>query len=252
MLTLGIDSGSTTTKAVLFDGERIVKKKMIKTSAMPKDSIEQLYQEMKCDDVQYVVTTGYGRALLEQSDKKVTEITCHAKGAAFLEPDIGVVIDIGGQDSKAILLDRDQNVIDFLMNDKCSAGTGRFIEVISKILDCEIAQLSTIVQGREPISISSMCTVFAESEVVSLLAKGEAAGDIALGIIHAICRRTAIFAEKMPLEGTVFFTGGLAQIPVFPEVLSMYLKREVRTNPLSQYAGAIGAAVIGWQKRNRT
>lgn len=252
MLTLGIDSGSTTTKAVLFDGERIVKKKMIKTSAMPKDSIEQIYQSMKCDDIQYVVTTGYGRDLLEQSDKKVTEITCHAKGATFLEPDIGVVIDIGGQDSKAILLDRDQNVIDFLMNDKCSAGTGRFIEVISKRLDCEISQLSEMVQGREPISISSMCTVFAESEVVSLLAKGEVAGDIALGIIHAICRRTAIFAEKMPLEGTVFFTGGLAQIPVFPEVLSFYLKREVKTNPLSQYAGAIGAAVIGWQKRNRT
>lgn len=248
MLSLGIDSGSTMTKAVLFDGTNIVKKKMIKTSANPKESMESLYHEMKIEDVVYVVTTGYGRDLLEQSNKKVTEITCHAKGASFLWEGIGAVIDIGGQDCKAILLDRDQNVVDFLMNDKCSAGTGRFVEVMSKILGQEVEQLSELVKGKTPVPISSMCTVFAESEVISLLAKGEDAGNIALGIIHSICRRTAIFAGKMPLDGEIFFTGGLAQVPIFKEVLSYYLQKEVKTSVLSQYAGAIGASIIGWQK----
>lgn len=250
-LTLGIDSGSTTTKAVLFDGKNIVKKAIIATSANPKESMERIYKQMYQEEVRYVIATGYGRELLQEADKKVTEITCHAKGAAFLCEDIGAVIDIGGQDCKAILLDQDQNVIDFLMNDKCSAGTGRFIEVISRVLGQKVETITEFTKGKNPVSISSMCTVFAESEVVSLLAKGEDAGDILLGIIHSICRRTAIFAQKLPLEGEIFFSGGLAQNEVFQNVLSYYLKKEVKTHELSQFAGAIGAAVIGWGKMKK-
>ena len=231
-LTLGIDSGSTTTKAVLFDGKNIVKKAIIATSANPKESMERIYKQMYQEEVRYVIATGYGRELLQEADKKVTEITCHAKGAAFLCEDIGAVIDIGGQDCKAILLDQDQNVIDFLMNDKCSAGTGRFIEVISRVLGQKVETITEFTKGKNPVSISSMCTVFAESEVVSLLAKGEDAGDILLGIIHSICRRTAIFAQKLPLEGEIFFSGGLAQNEVFQNVLSYYLKKEVKTHEL--------------------
>lgn len=249
MVTLGIDSGSTTTKAVLFDGERIVKKEIIKTSSNPKESIDAIYRKLISDDVQYVVTTGYGRKLLQEADKQVTEITCHAKGASFLGKDIGVVIDIGGEDSKAILLDRDQNVVDFLMNDKCAAGTGKFIEGMTQILGVGLEELNEFVVGNNPVPINSMCAVFAESEITSRLAQGEDAACIALGIIHSICKRTAVFAQKMPLSGDVFFSGGLSRIPIFQEVLSFYLKMPVQTSEDAQYAGAIGAALIGWNKK---
>ncbi len=251
MYSLGIDSGSTMTKAVLFDGKKIVKKMMIPTTASPKESIQEIYQTLFNSQVGYTVTTGYGRDLLEQSDKKVTEITCHAMGASYLNPEIRVVIDIGGQDCKAILLDRDQHVIDFLMNDKCAAGTGRFIEVMMRTLETPMDQIDIFTKDCNAVNISSMCTVFAESEIVSLLARGEQAGDIALGVIHSICRRTAFFAQKMRLEGEVFFTGGLAQFEVFQKTMEQYLKRTVCTHELSQYAGAIGAAVIGWWKINQ-
>lgn len=181
---------------------------------------------------------------MEQADKKITEITCHARGAAWLDPSIRVVIDIGGQDCKAILLNEQRQVADFLMNDKCAAGTGRFIEMMMRTLDAPLDSIDTFVQGKKPASISSMCTVFAESEIVSLLAEGEDAGNIALGMIHAICKRTSFFAQKMNLEGKVFFTGGLSKYEIFRKTLEEYLQLEVHTHQMAQYAGAIGAAVI--------
>ena len=201
MLTLGIDSGSTTTKGALFDGTQIVKTAILPTSANPKDSICNLYEMLYNDDVAYTVSTGYGRALLEQADKQITEITCHARGAAFLNPNVRAVVDIGGQDCKAILLDNGLNVVDFIMNDKCAAGTGRFIEVMMRILEEDINNIDRFVEGHQPINITSMCTVFAESEIISLLAKGADKGDIALGIINSICRRTSFFAQKLNLSG---------------------------------------------------
>ncbi len=251
-LTLGIDSGSTTTKAALFDGKEIVRTGMVPTGANPKESIQSLYQQMWSKDVAYTVSTGYGRALLDQADKQVTEITCHARGAAFLNPDIQAVVDIGGQDSKAILLDRDRNVVDFLMNDKCAAGTGRFIEVMMRTLGENLEEMDRFVQGKTPANITSMCTVFAESEIVSLLAKGVDKGDIALGVVQSICRRTAFFAQRLKLSGAVFFSGGLAQYEIFRSTMESFLKLPVHTHPLSQYAGAIGAAVIGYQKASRS
>lgn len=248
MLTLGIDSGSTTTKAVLFDGEKIVKTMMVPTSATPKQSINYLYDQMYSEDVVYTVATGYGRDLLDRADKKVTEITCHAQGAAFLDPNVRAIVDIGGQDSKVILLDNGLNVVDFLMNDKCAAGTGRFIEVMMRILGEDIQGIDNFVVGKTPANITSMCTVFAESEIVSLLAEGADKGDIALGIINSICRRTGFFAKKLNLYGSVFFSGGLANFDIFRKTLEGYIGLPVVTSPLSQYAGAIGAAVIGWKK----
>jgi predicted CoA-substrate-specific enzyme activase len=246
--TLGIDSGSTTTKGVLFDGKTIVKTMIIKTTAKPKESIYKIYNELYSKDVKYTIATGYGRNLLEEADKIVTEITCHAQGAVFLNPSIRGVIDIGGQDSKAILLDNSLNVVDFLMNDKCAAGTGRFVEVMMRILEEEITNIDEFVKNRNPVSISSMCTVFAESEIISLLAKDVDRGDIALGIIHSICRRTSNFAQKLNLQGDIFFSGGLASSEAFRITLENYLSKKVLTNPLSQYAGAIGAATIGYRK----
>ncbi|AFA47619.1 acyl-CoA dehydratase activase [Acetobacterium woodii] len=250
MITLGIDSGSKTTKAVLYNGEEIIKTAIVSTSANPRKSLSELYQALYSKDVKQTVVTGYGRDLLREGDFQVTEITCHARGSVFLNPDIGGIIDIGGQDSKVILLNSNNRVTDFLMNDKCAAGTGRFIENILRILEIEMTELDDFVDSQQPVQISSMCTVFAESEVIGLLAKDVAPGAIAMGIIHAIAQRTAHFASRLPLGETVFFSGGLANSKVIATILESYLKKPVKTHPLGQYAGAIGAAVIGWEKGN--
>lgn len=248
--TLGIDSGSTTTKGVLFDGNEIVETLIIKTAAKPKESIYKVFNKLYSDKVKYVVTTGYGRKLLKEANKQVTEITCHARGAAFLNPNIRAVIDIGGQDSKAILLDKSLNVVDFLMNDKCAAGTGRFIDVMMRILEEDINNIDEFVTNKTPVNISSMCTVFAESEIISLLANDVDRGDIALGVVHSISKRTANFANRLNLEGDIFFSGGLANSKIFKDTIESYLNKNVYTHKLSQFVGAIGAAVIGWQKIN--
>lgn len=246
--TLGIDSGSTTTKGALYDGEKVIKTMLIKTTAKPKESIYKIYNELYSKDVRFTITTGYGRNLLKEANKTITEITCHAQGAAFLNSSIRGIIDIGGQDSKTILLDNGLNVVDFAMNDKCAAGTGRFFEVMMRILEEDINNIDKFVKNKNAVNISSMCTVFAESEVISLLAKDIDKGDIALGIINSICKRTANFAQKLNLQGDIFFSGGLAASEIFRSTLETYLNKKVITDPFSQYAGAIGAAVIGYRK----
>ena len=246
--TLGIDSGSTMTKGVLFDGDNIIKKMIIKTSAKPKEAIYKIYNELYSEKVKYIVTTGYGRNLLKEADKIVTEITCHAQGAAYLNPSIRGVIDIGGQDSKAISLDNSLNVVDFIMNDKCAAGTGRFVEIMMRILEEDISNIDEFTKNRNPVTISSMCTVFAESEIISLLAEDVDRGDIASGIIHSICKRTGNFVKRLRINGDIFFSGRLAYSQEFRTILESYLDTKVFTSDLSQYTGAIGAAVIGFRK----
>ncbi len=252
MRSIGIDSGSSTTKGVLFDGQEIVKTVMLPTGVNPRKSIKSVYDSLSGEEHIYTVTTGYGRELLVEADKTVTEITCHGKGASFLDNEIQGVIDIGGQDSKVILLDRNAYIKDFLMNDKCAAGTGRFVEVIMRILQQDIDDLPSYVKGAEGTKISSMCTVFAESEVVSLLAQDVAGPSIAKGVIDSICERTAIFSKRLPIENKIFFSGGLAQIDVFRETLENKLQLDIVTHELAQYAGAIGAAVIGFDKAKKT
>lgn len=248
MYSIGIDSGSSMTKGVLFDGDAIVKKMMVPTGANPRRTMKTVYEALKGEKAIYTVTTGYGRDLLQDRDKAITEITCHGKGAAFLCKDATAIIDIGGQDSKVILLDRDKNIQDFIMNDKCAAGTGRFIEVIMRILQQDIDDLDEYVKGSQPVKISSMCTVFAESEVISLLAEDVEGSAIASGIVDSICNRTAIFARRLPLEERVFFSGGLAGSTAICNALEKYVGLPIVTHPLAQYTGAIGAAVIGYQK----
>jgi predicted CoA-substrate-specific enzyme activase len=249
MLSLGIDSGSTTTKAILFDGNTIVEKKLISTSANPKKSIQEIYDSFNSNEIGYVITTGYGRDLLDKADKKITEITCHARGASFLHPNTTKVIDVGGQDSKVILLNTEHHVEDFLMNDKCAAGTGRFIEMMMQKVEQPLEVLDSFTKNCTPVEISSMCAVFAESEIVSLLAQGKKPGDIVLGVIESICRRVSIFSQKLnATSGDIFFSGGLASSSIFKETLEKYLKCPVYTHELSQYAGAIGAAIIAYER----
>lgn len=250
MYSIGIDSGSTTTKGVLYNGE-IVKKVIMKTSARPRESILAIYNELidGLSEKPYFVVTGYGRELVDFADKKVTEITCHGKGAKYLCSNVRTVIDIGGQDSKVIKLDRDGNLTDFLMNDKCAAGTGRFLEVMSNILDTDINSIDSRTNEVEPYQISSMCTVFAESEVISLIAKEVPIEEILSGVLSSIARRTANFASRLAIEEEVFFTGGLSKSTEFKKRLEDFLGVSIKTSDLSQYAGAIGAAVIGFNKR---
>ena len=249
MLTLGIDCGSTTTKGVLLDGNDIVETAILPTSARPRERMAELYARLYRPGVQSTVATGYGRALLPQADRQVTEITCHARGAAFLCPGISCVVDIGGQDCKAILLDKGGFVADFAMNDKCAAGTGRFIEMMCRILDCDLDEVDEFVRECSPVEITSMCTVFAESEIISLLAEGHERGDIALGVVRSICRRTAYFAQRLSPSAEVFFSGGLARFGVFRAALEEFIGLPVRTSEMSQYAGALGAALSGQKKR---
>lgn len=248
MFSVGIDSGSSTTKGVLFDGSKILKKIIVPTGVNPRRTINELHEELSSGRQVYTVSTGYGRELLASADKKVTEITCHGKGAAFLCPTVKSIIDIGGQDSKVIMLDRDKNIVDFLMNDKCAAGTGRFVEVIMRILHEDISDLDKYVKGHEPTSISSMCAVFAESEVISMLANDKSGNSVAMGVVDSICSRTAIFSKRLPIEGDVFFSGGLAQSTVFKNTLEAKLGITVKTHELAQFVGSIGAAIIGYGK----
>lgn len=244
MIALGLDSGSTTTKAVLFDGS-IVARDLIPTGVDPRKTIRKLYEKYPAD---VVVTTGYGRDLLEESHRKITEITCHVRGAHYLESSARTVIDIGGQDSKVMRMDESGRLLDFLMNDKCAAGTGRFLDVLMKVLHGRIEELDDFVKSALPVSISSMCTVFAESEVIGMLAQDVPAPAIARGVVQSIANRTANFAKRLGVEDAVFFTGGLARSRVLRDTLTKALGHPVLSHADAPLAGALGAAIIGWEK----
>ena len=252
MYTIGLDSGSTTTKGVLFSADQLVARYLIPTAGNPRGAMTKVVDYFKdqhgLSQVK-LVTTGYGRKLIP-ADLVVTEITCHGKGAEYLLPGVTQVIDIGGQDCKAIQLNGKGSVTEFSMNDRCAAGTGRFVEVMMRTLGEEIADLDTFVQAATPITINSMCTVFAESEVIGLISKGEERADIALGVLHSIAQRiSSQYSKLRPKRGeTILFTGGLSKSTAFSEVLAHYVLAPVQTDELSQFAGAIGAAQIGIKK----
>ena len=163
------------------------------------------------DDIGIIIGTGYGRVSLPFADKKITEITCHGRGAHYIDPDIRTIIDIGGQDSKVIKINEKGNVVDFLMNDKCAAGTGRFLQVMSNALEIDIDELSQLASEAKPANINSMCTVFARSEVVSLIAEGTPENAIASGLLHSVCNKTYSLIGKIGIEEVVFFSGGVLQ-----------------------------------------
>src|SRR5665648_229503 len=246
MIFIGIDSGSTTTKGVAIEGNTIINKILLPTGFNPKQTVEEVYRVLKKEREDfYTITTGYGRKLLPQSDKSLTEITCHARGAAYLCSQAKVVVDIGGQDSKVITMDDQFNVTDFLMNDKCAAGTGRFIEVMMRILQKDLVELDDFIKDETPVPINSMCAVFAESEVIGLLGTGESPQAVAMGVVDSICRRTANFSHRVHIDGPIFFSGGLAQSKIIRKTLEKHLGVPVYTHQMSQYAGAIGAALMG-------
>jgi len=248
---IGIDIGSTASKVVIIDDEKLLDSFCMPTGWNSKETAQTIMQKLikkGFNEDMTCAATGYGRICVDYADKVVTEITCHGRGAyALFEKDC-TVIDVGGQDTKIITLENGQ-VIDFLMNDKCAAGTGKFIEIMANRLGATFDELYDIAKKGNPLSISSMCTVFAESEVISHIGAGEKREDIASGVISSVAERVANLCKRHGVGNEVFLTGGLSGMPYFIEVLSKKLNRDIKTHPLSRYAGAIGAALTGISKQ---
>ncbi|HEC93726.1 MAG TPA: 2-hydroxyglutaryl-CoA dehydratase [Candidatus Atribacteria bacterium] len=250
MIVAGLDIGSLTIKAVIFKENKIKGFTIIPTGAnvnkLTKDCLELTLKRTGNDfkDLQVIVATGYGRINVPFADKSITEITCHALGANWLNPDTRTVIDIGGQDSKVISVDQDGRVIDFVMNDKCAAGTGRFLEVMAHALGVKTEELGNeSLKSKKKISISSMCTVFAESEVISLIAEGCAKEDIIRGLHEAISNRICSMANRLRLKNSVTLTGGVAKNIGMVQALKKRLKVKVYVPEEPQIVGALGAAI---------
>ena len=192
-----------------------------------------------------IVSTGYGRGTIGMGDESITEITCHARGAHYLDPSVRTVIDIGGQDSKVIRLDEHGSVTNFVMNDKCAAGTGRFLEMMARTMEMSMEEMSRRgLEWKEEIQISSMCTVFAESEVVSLIARNKDPADIIHGLNQSIAGRTAALLRRIGEEGAYMMTGGVAMNRGVVEVLEQKLGNRILVSEHAQLCGAIGAALL--------
>jgi len=255
----GVDVGSLGTKAVvLVDGKiagAVILRTGLRTAENGESALDAALKDagLKREDLKYVVGTGYGRISAPYANKTVTEITCHAKGAHFLHPKTRTAIDIGGQDCKAIRIDEHGNVEDFAMNDKCAAGTGRFLEVMADVMKVPLEQLGPLsLTATEVLPISSTCTVFAESETISLLARGEKPENIIIGIHHAIANRIKGLFARVGIEDDVFFSGGVAKNigmrKSLEDVMGVKLAKHEKD---PQLAGAIGAAVLAQDAFNR-
>lgn len=245
--SIGIDIGSTSAKCVVVkDGERLAFKCVIPTgynSVEASNRLRSLLAEagFPIDDADAIIATGYGRVSVPFATDTITEITCHGKGAGYLFGEDLTVIDIGGQDTKAVKLVNGR-VLKFLMNDKCSAGTGKFLEVMANRLGLEMHELTTLAALGKPTPISSMCTVFAESEVIALIGKGCAREDIARGVIDSVINKVVSLVSKIGGEKYAL-TGGLCDEDYIVESLSEALSAPVITNKDARFAGAIGAAL---------
>ena len=253
--TLGIDVGSTASKCIMLkDGKEIVAKSLIHVGAGttgPQRAINAVLEEagMKREDVSFVLATGYGRNSLEGfADHQMSELSCHAKGASFLFPEVRTVIDIGGQDVKVLRVENGA-MTNFQMNDKCAAGTGRFLDVMARILEVDVNDLGTLgSQSTKYVGISSTCTVFAESEVISQLSADTDKRDIINGIHMSVAGRVAGLAHRVGVQDQVVMTGGVAQNSGVVKALEDQLGHKVHTSPLTQYVGALGAALFAYKK----
>jgi len=251
MITVGIDVGSISTKAALIRGNRLLGSRVVLTGYNARNAGETVFNELlaelniQADAVDRIVATGYGRKSVDLADKAVTEITCHAAGAHFQDPDVRTIIDIGGQDSKAIALDTTGRVKDFAMNDKCAAGTGRFLEVMARALEVDLDAFGELsLQADQPAAISSLCTVFAESEVISLIARGESRENIIAGIHESIGARVVAMAKRVGIVEPLMMTGGVAKNIGVVQALEKKAGCPLQVSPHAQVNGAIGAALI--------
>ncbi|MBI2956177.1 MAG: 2-hydroxyglutaryl-CoA dehydratase [Acidobacteria bacterium] len=256
MLVAGVDVGSTTTKATLLDeNKRIRARSLVDTGANVVRAAERAFREalrqagLEEWDVNFTVGTGYGRYRVPFGDLQVTEISCHAKGACFLFPDTHTILDMGGQDTKAIRVSERAEVKDFAMNDKCAAGTGRFLVAAAQVLGLELEELGTVsAQAKKPLKITNVCTVFVEQEIVMHLARGCRVEDVLAGVHSAIAGRSIALLRRVGLEEEITFTGGVARNVGMVRALEERLKLKLNVSPESQHIGAIGAALFAWER----
>lgn len=256
MITCGIDVGSVSSEAVVLDRSdekfNISAYVIAPTGGDSQEAARNVFEEALArsgfsrQDIGSIVATGYGRLNIPFATKNITEISCHARGVINFFPDTKTVIDTGGQDSKVIKLDSKGSPADFLMNDKCAAGTGRFLEVMAKALDIKLTDFAFIFNStREKVDISSTCTVFAESEIVSLIGHGIEKNRIVKGLVYSITDRIVSMVERIGLEEPVCMTGGVAKNAAVLKALEERLKLRISVPAEPQITGALGAALLG-------
>jgi predicted CoA-substrate-specific enzyme activase len=252
MICTGIDAGSRAIKVVLYDdaSDAVLAAGIVDQGVDQDQRADALFHRLAADtgavrsDVARIVATGYGRNIVTIADTTITEITCHTVGVRHDVPDAATIIDIGGQDSKVMRLDARGAVRDFAMNDRCAAGTGRFLEIVAARLDTKLDALGQLArQGADPAAISSMCVVFAETEIIGLLASGRPRAEIVAGVQAAIASRVAAMVGRNPAPPIVF-TGGVALVPGMLDALQNALQQPVSVAPRPQYTGALGAAIL--------
>jgi len=256
MICAGIDAGSRAIKAVLFDTacSRVLASGLadqgVEQERLATELFEKILREagLERSQISSVVATGYGRNAIRFASTTITEITCHARGVHHLAPDARTIIEIGGQDSKVITLEEGGRVRDFAMNDRCAAGTGRFLEMVASRLDMNWEKLSALaLQSRQPALISNVCAVFAETEIIGLLASGKPLPDVVAGVQNAVATRVATLAGRV-VASPVYFTGGVALQPGMARALAEVLARPVYVVLQPQFTGALGAAVLAGER----
>ena len=244
----GIDIGSTASKVVVLDQEKMVAHFVIPTGWNSKVTAREIARKleemgMPVNEEMKVIATGYGRISVEYAQKVITEITCHGRGGYALVGEDCTIIDIGGQDTKVITVEKGVST-NFLMNDKCAAGTGKFLEIMANRLNVDLQELFVLASQGKPLAISAMCTVFAESEVISHIGSGERREDIAAGVVDSVINRVAGLVSRHAVKGKVVLTGGLSECDYLITRLSQKIGHPIYADPMGRYAGALGAAII--------
>ena len=256
MLTMGVDIGSASSKCVILNSALEIAAQAVIQSGTgtsgPRRSVEAAIagSGASLKQISYVIATGYGRNTYEGADASVSELTCHAKGAVWILPGVRTVIDIGGQDVKALSISENGTLNNFVMNDKCAAGTGRFLDVMARVLELDVCELEAFDARADGIvPVSSTCVVFAESEVISQLARNAPLPNLIAGIHQSVAARAASLAKRIGIIEPILMTGGVAINDGVVKALERTLGVRIETSPYSQIAGALGAALIA-QERN--
>lgn len=252
-LVAGCDVGSLTTKAVLMEKRRVIASAVVRSGPKPAQSAQEVMETVLAQagrahtDVVFCVGTGYGREKIPFMNETRSEIACHGKGARFMVPTARTVIDIGGQDCKVIKLDANGRMVKFVANDKCASGTGRFLDVMAKVLNISVSELGELAcTAGAPVTMASMCTVWAQADVIKHVNERRPAADICAGINAAMANRVAMLANTMNLENDICMTGGVAKNSGVVQALSRIMARRIkpvrRVDP--QLVGAVGAALF--------
>lgn len=258
MITCGIDIGSRSIEVVLYDGAQILEASIADTGATPNENAMKTFNDLlnstgvEKEKIRRILATGYGRNYFDGADRVASEILCHAAGVAYHFPSVHTVIDIGGQDSKMMQVGEDGKVLNFVMNDRCAAGTGKFIEMMAKTLNIPLENTGdAALETTETCEISSMCAVFAESEIIGLLHKGISRNVILRGVFKSISRRILGMAGKIGLQDDVVLTGGVALNKGVIDALKNETGSEIKVPANPQVTGALGAAIIAFRELNR-